>query len=142
MERGIEHMKDLEFQRDRSHMLKHIVEFHPDSDPSDIEFKMEILSSHKSAFERQLREAIMIERNIGIFSMNSKIEYSRTIIPSIKIKMGNKAEKEDPDVTREKNNIEKIRILRKSCRKREKRIDELQNDELEMKSQRIMKKEK
>ena len=57
--------------------------------------------------------------------------------------MGNKAEKEDPDVTREKSNIEKIRILRKSCRKREKRIDEideLQNDELEMKTQRIMKK--
>ena len=92
-------------------MLKHIVEFHPDSDPSDIEFKMEILSSHKSAFERQLREAIMIERNIGIFSMNSKIEYSRTIIPSIKIKMGNKAEKEDPDVTREKSNIEKIQSM-------------------------------
>ena len=87
MERGEEHMKDLEFYREKSHMLKHIVEFHPDSNPSEIEFKMDILSSHKSAFERQLREAVLIERNLGLFSMNSKIEYSRTIIPSIKIKI-------------------------------------------------------
>ena len=60
MERGEEHMKDLEFYREKSHMLKHIVEFHPDSDPTEIEFKMEILSSHKSAFERQIREAVLI----------------------------------------------------------------------------------
>ena len=40
--------------------------------------------------------------------MNSKLEYSRTIIPKIKMKMGNRAEKEDPKVTEEKSIIEKI----------------------------------
>ena len=119
MERGAEHMKDLEFHREKSHMLKHIVEFHPDSDPSEIEFKMEIISSHKSAFERQLREAVLIERNLGLFSMNSKLEYSRTVIPTIKIKMGNKSEKEDPHVVREKVAVEKIKNMRKMHRKRD-----------------------
>ena len=114
MERGAEHMKDLEFHREKSHMLKHIVEFHPDSDSSEIEFKMEILSSHKSAFERQLREAVLIERNLGLFSMNSKLEYSRTVIPTIKIKMGNNCEKEDPHVTREKAAVEMMKNLRKT----------------------------
>ena len=130
MERGAEHMKDLEFHREKSHMLKHIVEFHPDSDPSEIEFKMEIISSHKSAFERQLREAVLIERNLGLFSMNSKVEYSRTVIPTIKIKMGNNSEKEDPHVVREKVAVEKIKNMRKMHRKRDNdsvNIEEIDN---------------
>ena len=57
--------------------------------------------------------------------MNSKIEYSRTIIPSIKIKMGNKSEKEDPDIVKEKLAVEKIKDLRKMNRKREKSDEKL-----------------
>ena len=87
--------------------------FHSDSDPGEIEFKMEILSSHKSVSERQLIEAVLIERNLGLFSMNSKLEYSHTVIPTIKIKMGNRSEKEDPHVVREKDADEKIKKLRK-----------------------------
>ena len=119
-ERGEEHVKDLEFHREKSHMLKHIVTHQPDCDPSTIDFRMEIVSSHKSAFERQIREAVLIDRNLGKFSMNSKIEYSRTIIPSIKVKMGNTTEEEDQDIKCEKSAVEKIRILRKSHRKRTK----------------------
>ena len=109
MERGLEHVKDLEHTRTKSHMLRHIVSYHPDSDPNSIDFRMEIMSSHRSAFERQIREAVLIDRFDGPLSMNSKLEYSRTIIPKIKMKMGNKVEKEDPRVTIEKNVVEKIK---------------------------------
>ena len=52
-ERGGEHYKDLEFKRHKSHMLKHAVNHHSELDPCRVKFEMRILSSHKTAFERQ-----------------------------------------------------------------------------------------
>ena len=121
MERGEEHLKDLQYRRSKSHMLKHIVIHHSDSEPEKIKFGMEILRTHRSSFERQIREAVLIDKYDGPFSMNSKLEYSRTIIPRIKMKMGNKVEKEDPRVTEEKNVVERIKELRTIFQKR--RID-------------------
>ena len=118
MERGEEHLKDLEFRRSKSHMLKHIVMYHGESEPEKIDFAMEILSSHRSSFERQIREAVLIERMDGPYSMNSKLEYSRTVIPKIKMKMGNRIEKEDPKIIEEKNVIEKIKELKTILDKR------------------------
>ena len=43
-------------------MLRHIAEKHPGGDPEKIEFKMRVLTNHKSAFERQTREAVMTEQ--------------------------------------------------------------------------------
>ena len=73
-ERGIEHKKDLQFRRTRSHLLRHCVEIHSDENPDKIEFGMRLLSSHKSAFERQLSEAVMIEKYNGQYLLNSKLE--------------------------------------------------------------------
>ena len=75
-ERGVEHFKDLEFTRPKSHMLKHAVIHHPDLEPSRVEFRMKILSSHKTAFERQIREAVLINKHSGVRLMNSKLEYN------------------------------------------------------------------
>ena len=50
--------------------------------------------------------------------MNSKLEYSRTIIPKMKMKMGNKDEKEDPMVTKEKDAKAKIIEIRNNLVKR------------------------
>ena len=50
-------------------MLRHIVEHHPNVPHDEIDFRMEIVSSHRSAFERQIREAMMIERLDERFSM-------------------------------------------------------------------------
>ena len=55
MERGEEHIKDLEYRRSKSHMLKHVVMYHGEDEPEKIDFGMEILSSHRSSFERQIR---------------------------------------------------------------------------------------
>ena len=126
-ERGKEHEKDLEYHRTRSHLLKHAVEVHPNVDPSTLDFRMKILTSHKSAFERQLREAVLINEYSGPLLMNSKIEYSRSLLPRIEMKLGqNRDEKEDPDVIREKSVIEKIKLLWKSENKRT--LNEYEND--------------
>ena len=125
-ERAEEHWKDLEFKRPKSHMLRHVVEHHQGVEPEKIDFRIQILSSHRSAFERQIREAVLIERYDGQYSMNSKLEYSRTVIPKIKLKMGEKQEKESPRITKEKEIVEKIKILQAEFnnKKRNKRTDQ------------------
>ena len=94
-ERGTEHYKDLEFHRTKSHMLKHVVIHHPRMNPEDVSFKMRIISSHKSAFERQLKEAVLIQKYSNTTLMNSKTEYNRCSVPRISIKMGNMETVED-----------------------------------------------
>ena len=110
-ERGVEHFKDLEFTRPKSHMLKHAVIHHPDLEPSRVEFRMKILSSHKTAFERQIREAVLINKHSGVRLMNSKLEYNRCSIPRITVKTGNKEDEKDNQLDMEKMANEKIKQL-------------------------------
>ena len=116
-ERGGEHYKDLEHKRHKSHMLKHAVNHHPGMNPDHIKFEMKILSSHKTAFERQIREAVLIEKFAGPKLMNSKLEYNRCSIPRITIKMGNK-EVEDTEAKKEKEVIEIIKEMYQNGKKR------------------------
>ena len=116
-ERAEEHWKDLEYRRPKSHILKHIVEHHPYEDPSNVDFRIKILSSHNSAFERQIREAVLIEKLDGPYSLNSKLEYSRTIIPKIKMKMGHRTEEESPEIKKEKEIVEKVKLLHEEFNK-------------------------
>ena len=117
-ERGHEHLKDLEFRRTKSHFLRHAVEIHPDVPPEKLDFRMKVLTTHKSAFERQIREAVMIDLENGPNLLNSKIEYSRCLLPKMSIKLGNKQSEEDPQITKEKDIKEKIQLLYKSENKR------------------------
>ena len=73
-ERGGEHKKDLKYRRPKSHMLRHCVEIHPDKEPEEVDFKMKILSTHKTPFERQIREAVMIDHYSKDHLLNSKME--------------------------------------------------------------------
>ena len=92
-------------------MLKHCVIYHPDLDHKTVEFKMRILSSHSSAFERQIREAVLINKYSGVRSMNSKLEYNRCSIPTMMMKTGNKDGKTDTTLEQEKTANEKIKTL-------------------------------
>ena len=83
-----------------------------------MEFRMKILSCHKSAFERQLREAVVLDHFAGPTILNSKMEYTRCGIPKIELKVGNKEKLEDPAVTREKAAVEMIKLLYKGENKR------------------------
>ena len=119
-ERGSEHLADLKNRRVRSHMLRHCVELHPEENPDEIDFRMRQLKSHRSAFERQLFEAVLIEEHNGPLLMNSRIEYNRCYIPKIQMKSGNGDDKPDIDKEKETSTREKIRMLYKGENKREK----------------------
>ena len=80
---------------------------------------MKILSSHKSAFERQIREAVLIDKYSGPYLMNSKVEYNRCSIPRIQMTFGNKTIVEDDALAiKEKEIIETIKNMAKSDKKR------------------------
>ena len=125
-ERGGEHQKDLEYRRPKSHLLRHAIEVHPEMDPDTIKFKMKALTFHKSAFERQIREAVMISEFAGPKLLNSKLEYNRSLLPKMSLKLGpDKSTSEDPDITKEKSVIEKIKLKYKSENKRQ--VGEIEN---------------
>ena len=102
-------------------MLKHVVNHHPEMNPEHVQFDMKILSSHKTAFERQIREAVLIEKFAGPTLMNSKVEYNRCSIPRIIMKTGNK-ENVDLEAQKEKETIEKIKELYPNEKKRTQRM--------------------
>ena len=115
---GQEHFKDLEFKIHKSHMLKHAVNHHEKINPENVKFGMKIMSSHKTAFERKIREAVLIEKKAGPILMYSKVEFNCCSIPRIVIKMGNEEVGIDPTVTKEKETMEKIKLMYLNERKR------------------------
>ena len=112
-------------------MFRHIVEKHLGIDPDKIEFKMRVLTNHKSAFKRQLREAVMIEHFAGPLILNNKMEYNRCSIPKFVMKLGDAELQEDPKITNERSTIEKIKLLLKGENKRQIRDHEnVENEEM------------
>ena len=63
-------------------MIRHAVLVHPEVHPHEVEFRMTTVSQHKTAFERQIAEAVAIdrERKLGTTLLNSKGEYNRCVI--------------------------------------------------------------
>ena len=55
---------------------------------------MKVIKFHKSPFERQIHESVLIQASKPHFLLNSKMEYNRCQIPRITIKMGEKEVKE------------------------------------------------
>ena len=89
-ERIKEHYNDYENLSVKSHMLKHYVEKHIDLERKEVKFKVKVLRSYHSAFERQIGESVIINHNLrqGTTMMNSKNEYNRCIIPRLGINSG------------------------------------------------------
>ena len=92
--RGGEHVKDLEKQREGSHMLRHLLDAHQGKgvgDPADLSFKMSIHKKYRSPLERQLGEAINIANAGGPGAegvLNQKEEYSRCVVPELQVSEG------------------------------------------------------
>ena len=108
--RGKEHLSDYKAENEDSHMLKHLSEDHPGCDPSDIKFGMSVVKSHKSSFERQLFESILIFR-AGKNILNSKSEFSRCKVPRLSIMVGEESQ-QDADLRKivfEKKRLSKDR---------------------------------
>ena len=48
---------------------------------------MILISFKKSAFERQIDEAVLINETMEIYSLNSKQEFRRTLLPKNSVKL-------------------------------------------------------
>ena len=84
-ERGFEHLDNLATLSSKSVMLKHMLSKHEGTDMSEIKWGMFITSYKRTAFERQLEEAVSIEKlsqtNINI--LNSKSEWNNSAFPRL-----------------------------------------------------------
>ena len=78
-ERALEHKRDFFNFAEHSHLLKHYLVHHKDIKMCDMRFGMRVKGSFRSAMERQIGEAIAIDREKrdGKILMNSKSEYNR-----------------------------------------------------------------
>ena len=76
---------------------------------------------------------------MGMYSLNSKIVFSRTLLPKMSLKLGQKTDvKEETEINREKNVVEKIKLLYKSENKRENpNLSEVISEDLKLKRLRI-----
>ena len=88
-ERGIEHTRDRRKWDKGSHMLKHIVQEHEGEDETEIQFRMRIVKTHRSSFERQIYEGIRIQNERRKHDiLNSRTEYNRCALPRLVVKVG------------------------------------------------------
>ena len=90
--RGSEHLSDFRSNSEDSHMMKHVCEDHPGS--KDIKFGMSVVKRHKSSFERQIFESILIFRG-GKNVLNSKSEFSRCVVPRLSAMIGENSDPND-----------------------------------------------
>ena len=72
-ERSWEHLSDYENLSTKSHMLKHVVDVHPEEEPTNIRFGIKITKSSK--VEKQ--------ENRHHHLLNSRSEYNRFAVPRL-----------------------------------------------------------
>ena len=120
-ERGFEHLDKLASLHSNSHMLRHLVDAHEGKDFKDVSWGMFIIKFMRTAFERQIEEAVTIQhRSKEKDLLNSRAEYNQSALPRLVARLGD-TEKEmkefEKELKIEKENEErleaKIRQLRK-----------------------------
>ena len=124
-ERGYEHLNNLASLNSQSHMLRHMVMSHEDEDFGEVQWGMTIISFKRSAFERQLDEAVTIAREASKGEiLNSKSEYNQCVLPRLVTRIGDTEkefkewEKQLKDEKEKEDEVEsRIRKLRKQKNK-------------------------
>ena len=110
-----------------SHLLKHVLDKHEGETLEEVDFRMRVVKYHKSPFERQVHESVLIQASTKHHLLNSKSEFNRCQIPIIAIKMREKEIKEkkeelERDIVNEtERELElegKIKALRKLINKK------------------------
>ena len=114
-ERGQEHQNDYSKNQEDSHMLKHWQEDH--SGEEKPAFSMQVLRGHKSAFVRQIHEAVLIEMNVETI-LNSKGEYNRCQLPRLGVKMGER-DAQEKSMQAEMNEAEIFSCIKDSSKRRD-----------------------
>ena len=92
-ERGLEHREGLLKGHEDNHMAKHKMMEHLEE---EVVFSMKVLKQHRSAFERQVIEAVLIEMEDDGSLLNSKGGFNRCALPRLQVVIGDKpAENEE-----------------------------------------------
>ena len=118
-ERGFEHINDIKQLKPSSHMLKHLIDKHENENFDDIEFMMEFLSFSRTAYERQIMEAVQIQLHREDHNLlNSRAEFNRSAIPRLGLKLGDneykeRKKEESDEEMKEETIMTKIRELKK-----------------------------
>ena len=89
-ERGWEHLDKLASLSSKSMMLKHLLSEHEDQDMADVQWGMFVTSFKRSAFERQLEEAVLIDNEYRSNHkiLNSRAEWNNSALPRLVAKIG------------------------------------------------------
>ena len=106
-------------------MLRHVVDKHENENVEKVQWGMRIIKYMKSAFERQIEEAVTIERKAKEGEiLNSKCEYNQTTLPRLITRIGDREaeiKEWEKEIRKEKEYEEKmeekIRIMRKDRNK-------------------------
>ena len=106
----------------KSHLLKRAVEMHECEEFNTLKFGIKVIKYSKSSFERQIFESVQIQENRNHFLLNSRSEFNRCTVPRLTCKLGDKHFKKyeqevERDMSREENQIQKIRELAKERNK-------------------------
>ena len=97
---------------------------HQDQEFSEVKWGMKVIEFNKSAFERQIREAVTIEKEAQNHTiLNSKSEWNQSSVPRLATRTGNhEIWQMEAELRKEKEREEeyerKIRELRKERNKR------------------------
>ena len=124
-ERGFEHLDQLASLNHKSHMLKHMLHKHEHMDFSQVRWGMFILQYLRTAFERQIMEAVTIENESRTSEiLNSKAEWNQCALPRLVTRIGNseaELKELEKEILKEKKMDEeieeKVRNLRKARNK-------------------------
>ena len=115
-ERGLEHMDDFKKEKEDSHMWKHQVLEHPGQEK--VNFKMKIIKQHRSALQRQVHEAVLIQLNSGGEILNSKGEYNRCKLPRLAVMFGDMESNLEEEEKRKVKSVENAEHLERELEDR------------------------
>ena len=129
----MEHLDKMATLSSQSMLLRHILDQHQGEELTEVKWGMKIIEFKKSAFERQIKEAVLIQQEAKNHTiLNSKSEWNQSAIPRLTTRTGDMELWEmERELKKEKEKEEqyerKIRELRKEMnRVRLKKDDKIQ----------------
>ena len=85
--RGIDHQDDLVKEEKTNAMVRHTSLYHQGRE-DEVDYAMSVVSTHRDALTRQLREGVAIISNQQDILLNSKQEFLQGAVPSTRVQRG------------------------------------------------------
>ena len=90
-------------------MLKHHLQYHEGESLESMDFKMRVIRYNKTAFARQIQEAVEIQTNrLSYFILNSRSEFNHCAIPWLSLKLEDRDPAHQTKAIEEAKNAEEV----------------------------------